>query len=289
MFGNKPEILEFGVIMDLGLCGKKVVVSAATRGVARAIAERFLDEGCEVSICGRRARSSDPSANANPTLGRVMGDGLEEALAALSQHGAVHGAIVDCSDYDAVARWVSDAAERMGGIDIAISCASALGGTPRTREGWKPNYDIDLMSSVAIWDAAYPHLKAAAPAAFVQIGTITAFENHPFGESGFSYGAMKAATINYVHQLSQAYMAEGIRCNTVSPGPTFLEHGSWDYLERMMPDYYAENIARQPSGRFGKPEEIANAVVFLASPRASWITGVNLTVDGGFTRNVKYG
>jgi 3-oxoacyl-[acyl-carrier protein] reductase len=139
-----------------------------------------------------------------------------------------------------------------------------------------------------MFDAAHPYLKAAAPSAFVQLSTITAIENHAFGTAGFSYGALKAAVINYVHQLSQEYMKEGIRCNCVCPGPIYLQGGSWDYLEKALPDYYAANKAKHPANRFGRPEEVADAVLFLASQRASWINGVNLTVDGGFTRNVKY-
>jgi NAD(P)-dependent dehydrogenase (short-subunit alcohol dehydrogenase family) len=275
--------------MDLELSGKRVIVSAATRGIGRAIAELFIDEGATVAICGRRARADTPNA-ADPTIhsNPLGGDGVEEAVAALSTRGRVHGAVVDCGDYDQVMRWVRDAADAMNGIDIVVSCASALGGIPRSRHGWDINYNIDLMSSVAMWDAAYPFLKAAAPSAFVQISTITAFENHSFVGSGFSYGAMKAALINYVHQLSLEFMGEGIRCNCVCPGPVYLKGGSWDYVEQALPDYYAANLARQPAGRFGTPEEVANAVAFLASPRSSWITGVNLTVDGGFTRNVKY-
>jgi NAD(P)-dependent dehydrogenase (short-subunit alcohol dehydrogenase family) len=183
---------------------------------------------------------------------------------------------------------VNEAADTMGGIDILVSGASALGGIPRSRHGWDISYNIDLLSAVAMFDAALPYLKAAAPAAFVQLSTITAIENHAFGEGGFSYGAIKAALINYVHQLSIDYMAHGIRANCVCPGPVYLEGGSWDYLETAMPDYYAANLARQPAKRFGRPEEIANVVAFLASERASWVTGANLTVDGGFTRNVKY-
>jgi 3-oxoacyl-[acyl-carrier protein] reductase len=275
--------------MDLGFKGKRVIISAATRGVGRAIAEAFLDEGAEVAICGRRVRASDPNA-ADPTIhsNPLGGDGVEEAVAALGRKGKVHGAVVDCGDYDAVMRWVGDAAEAMGGIDVAVSSASALGGIPRSRHGWDINYNVDLLSAVAMWDAAYPHLKAAAPAAFVQLSTITAIENHAFGESGFSYGAMKAALINYVHQLSLSYMAEGIRCNCVCPGPIYLKGGSWDYVEQALPEYYAANLARQPAGRFGRADEVAKAVLFLASEQASWITGANLTVDGGFTRNVKY-
>lgn len=275
--------------MDLGLAGKKVIVSAATRGIGRAIVERFLDEGATVAFCGRRARNGEADPGDKDVIANTLaGDGVEDAVAALNTRGSVHGSVVDCGDYDQVHRWVSEAAERMGGIDVVVSNASALGGIPRSPKGWDINYNVDLKSAVAMWDAAYPHLKAAAPAAFVQIGTITAFENHNFAGSGFSYGAIKAALINYVHQLALEYMGEGIRCNCISPGPTQMPGGSWDFLQREMPDYYAANRARQPSGRFGRPEEIADAVLFLASGRASWITGVNLTVDGGFTRNVKY-
>jgi NAD(P)-dependent dehydrogenase (short-subunit alcohol dehydrogenase family) len=275
--------------MDLGLSGKKVIVSAATRGVGRAIAERFLAEGATVAICGRRAHATDANA-ADPTVhsNPLGGDGVAEAVAALSALGTAYGAVVDCSDYDAVCGWVEEAAQAMGGLDIVVSCASALGGIPRSRHGWDINYNTDLMSAVAMWDAAYPHLKAAAPAAFVQLSTITAIENHTFVGSGFSYGALKSALINYVHQLALEYMREGIRCNCVCPGPIYLKGGSWDYVQRALPDYFSANLARQPSGRFGMPEEVAATVAFLASRQASWITGVNLTVDGGFTRNVKY-
>jgi 3-oxoacyl-[acyl-carrier protein] reductase len=275
--------------VDLDLGGKKVLVSAATRGVGRAIAARFLDEGCIVSICGRRTRNSDPNA-ADPSIlsNPLGGDGVEEAVETLGKRGTIYGSVVDCGDYDQVARWVGRAAAEMRGIDIVVSCASALGGIPRSPKGWDISYHIDLKSSVAMWDAAYPFLKGAAPSSFVQLGTITAFENHTFVGSGFSYGAMKAAVINYVHQLALEFMGEGIRCNSVSPGPIYMKGGSWDFLKNEMPDYFAANLARQPAGRFGRPEEVADAVAFLASPRASWITGVNLTVDGGFTRNTKY-
>ena len=275
--------------MELELAGKKVIVSAASRGVARAIAERFLDERAAVCICGRRARRSDPNA-ADPDIhsNPLLGDGVEDAVEALRAHGEVYGSVVDCGDYDAVTAWVKKSAAQMGGIDIAVSCSSALGGIPRSPKGWDISYNVDLKASVAMWDAAYPFLKAAAPSAFVQLGTITAFENHTFKDGGFSYGAIKAAVINYVHQLALEYMREGIRCNSVSPGPIYLQGGSWDYLEKAMPEYFAANRDRHPAGRFGRPEEVADAVAYLASARASWITGVNLTVDGGFTRNTKY-
>lgn len=274
--------------MDLGLSGKKVVVSAATRGVGRVIARTFLEEGATVAICGRRPGGgagfeAGPQGEGHP----LAQNGVKEAVEYLSQFGEVFGDSVDCADEAAVRSWVKSAGERMGGIDIAVSNASALGGGPATREGWETSFNVDLMSSVAIFETAYPWLKQADNAAFVQTGSVSAIENHPFGEN-LSYSAMKAALINYVHQLAHKHMAEGIRCNTVCPGPTFIEDGSWGFLQGYMPDYYDHNLARHPAGRFGRPEEIANAVVFLASERASWIMGENLVVDGGYSTHVKF-
>lgn len=275
--------------MDLALKGKKVIVSAATRGIGRTVVEQFLDEGAIVSFCGRRARSdqhnpSDETVFANP----LQGDGVEDAVKALSARGQVYGTVVDCGYFDQVTAWVEKAAADMGGIDIVVSNASALGGIPRSRKGWDINYNVDLLSAVAMFDTALPHLKVSGNAAFVQMSTITAIENHAFGESGLSYGAMKAALINYTHQLAMDYTKDGIRCNCVCPGPVYIEDGSWGFLEEAMPEYFEANRLKHPLGRFGRPQEIADAVLFLASERASWITGVNLTVDGGFTRNVKY-
>lgn len=275
--------------MDLELKGKKVIVSAATRGIGRRIVEGFLDEGAIVSFCGRRARSGEPNPSDKEVYAtQLAGDGVEDAVEALSSRGQVYGSVVDCGYFDQVTAWVEKAAADMGGIDIVVSNASALGGIPRSRKGWDINYNVDLMSAVAMFDTALPHLKAAGGGAFVQMSTITAIENHAFGESGLSYGAMKAALINYTHQLSVDYMKDGIRCNCVCPGPVRIPDGSWGFLGTEMPEYTEANRSRHPLGRFGKPEEIADAVLFLASARASWITGVNLTVDGGFTRNVKY-
>jgi 3-oxoacyl-[acyl-carrier protein] reductase len=275
--------------MDLQLKGKKVIVSAATRGVGRAIVEAFLDEGAIVSFCGRRALRDEPNPSDGDVFANPMaGDGVEETLAALAGRGTLYGSVVDCGYFDQVTAWVEKAAADMGGIDIVVSCASALGGIPRSRKGWDINYNVDLMSAVAMFDTALPYLKASNAAAFVQMSTITAIENHAFGESGLSYGAIKAALINYVHQLAIDYMKDGIRANCVCPGPAYVEDGSWGFLKTEMPEYYQANLDRHPAGRFGKPSEVANAVLFLASAPASWITGVNLTVDGGFTRNVKY-
>jgi 3-oxoacyl-[acyl-carrier protein] reductase len=274
--------------MDLNLKGKKVVISAATRGLGLATARTFLEEGAIVSICGRRPGGGAEFEAGQQGKGHPFAQkGVAEAIDYLSGFGEVYGESVDCADSDAVRAWVERSAERMGGIDIAISNASALAGLPPTRTGWDVSYNVDLQSSVAMFEASYPWFKKAGSGAFVQTGSVSALEDHPFGEC-MSYSAMKAALINYVHQLAHRYFAEGIRCNTVCPGPTLVEDGSWGFLQEAMPDYYELNRKRMPAGRFGKPQEIANAIVFLASDRASWIMGENLTVDGGYTTHVKY-
>ncbi|MET0547539.1 MAG: SDR family oxidoreductase [Caulobacterales bacterium] len=276
--------------MDLELAGKRVLVTAASRGVSRAIAERFLKEGATVSICARK-RNADAPRGQNPGnafINDLRSDGLDEALASMKKLGAVHGWQVDCAREDQIQNWVKAAAETMGGIDIVVSSASALGGTTRTREGWDTSYNVDMMSAVTLWNAAYPYLKQSPSAAFVQINSVAAVEYHIQGDSGQAYGAMKAALINYMFHLARQYIAEGIRVNSVCPGPTYLKGGSWDFIDQRLPDFYVEQLAKQPSGRFGRPEEIADVVAFLASPRASWVVGENIVVDGGYTDHVKY-
>ena len=256
--------------MDLELEGRKVLISGASRGLGRSCAEAFLKEGADVAIFAR-----DPAS-------------LQTTISELSAMGKILGRPCDAGDFDAVKDWTKWAMDGLGGVDIVISNASALGGISRDKDGWDHNYKVDILSAVALFEAAFDGLKAADDAAFVQMATITASEYHGFPGGGLSYGAVKAALINWVAQLSQEYLPEGIRSNCVSPGPIYLKGGSWDWIEQNMPDYYASNRDHHPAKRFGRPEEVADVVTFLASKRASWISGQNIVVDGGFTKRVAY-
>lgn len=228
-----------------------------------------------MAICARHADSIDAMTAELNTAGAATG-------------ARAIGAVVDVADHDRLRDWVLTSADDLGGIDIVVSNASALGGPPDSVEKWRTTLEVDVLSAVTLVDAAMPWLEASSAASIVQLGTITAVEYHGYPGGARAYGALKAALVNWVAQLAIELAPQGIRANVVSPGPIFIEDGSWGKIQRRAPEYFAENVAHHPAGRLGTPEEVANVVAFLASPAASWVTGENVVVDGGFTRRVAF-
>jgi NAD(P)-dependent dehydrogenase (short-subunit alcohol dehydrogenase family) len=251
--------------LDLKLGGKRAIVTGGTRGIGRAIVETLLAEGADVAFCARNA------------------DEVAAATEALSAGGKrVTGGVVDVADTSALQSWIGVATAKLGGLDVFVANVSAGGGMGP--EMWQKNFDVDVMGTVRGCEAAMPALTEAR-GAIVIISTTAAVETFVAPQA---YNALKAALVTYAKQLCEAVAPQGVRVNTVSPGPITFKGGAWETIETHMPEFHASVLAQAPSGRFGRPEEVANAVVFLASPAASHISGVNLVVDGGFTKRVQF-
>jgi 3-oxoacyl-[acyl-carrier protein] reductase len=253
--------------MDLGLAGKRAIVTGGSRGIGRAIATRLLEEGASVAISARGK------------------EGLDEAVESLSAHGTIIGDAVDVADGDALTAWVNSAAERLGGLDIVVSNASG-GGQGTSAADFQAVLDVDLLGLVRLVDAATPKLVESGAGSIIAISTTAALEH--FGPGTSAYNAMKAAVINYVAGLAQNLARKGIRANAISPGPIMIEGGSWGFIKEHMTSFYDATVASQPQGRLGSAEEVANVAAFLASPAASWVNGENIVVDGGFTKRVAF-
>jgi NAD(P)-dependent dehydrogenase (short-subunit alcohol dehydrogenase family) len=251
--------------MELGLAGKKVLVTGATKGIGRAIAETFLAEGASVAICARDA------------------DGVAAAVSDLSSKGKVFGAAVDAGDIDSLRGWIDGAAEALGGIDVYVHNTSAK--PQKQLDAWINNFNIDLKALVGAVEAAKERL-ADGGGSLISIGT-TATAEH-FASGAGSYSAFKAAVTNWTLGQAQVLGKMGIRCNVVQPGPIFVDGGDWDMIKGRMPEFYQQTQATHPMGDLGTVSDVANAVAFLASDAAKHINGVNLTVDGGFTKRVNY-
>jgi 3-oxoacyl-[acyl-carrier protein] reductase len=183
-----------------------------------------------------------------------------------------------------VRAFVAESIERLDGLDIVVHNTSAS--AQRGPEQWVNSFNIDLMPFVNLVDAAQPSLVSSGAGAVVAIGTTNAIETAP-PASANSYGAMKAAVIQYASALGHTLAPVGIRVNTVSPGPVWFAGGVWEQLKDTRRGLYDSVVASIPLGSMATDEDVANAVAFLASPAAGHITGANLVVDGGLTKRVQ--
>ncbi|MCW2874750.1 SDR family NAD(P)-dependent oxidoreductase [Actinacidiphila oryziradicis] len=252
--------------MDLQLRGMRAVVTGGTKGIGRAIVETLAEEGVSVALCART--ESD----------------VTETVKTLQQSGAaVTGRAVDVADKVALATWVEDVAAELGGLDIVVSNVSALA-IPDEEQNWRKSFEVDMMGTVRLVEVALPHLERSQAPSIVTVSSVSGRE---IDFAAGPYGTFKAALIHYTQGLAYQLAGKGIRANTVSPGNTYFPGGVWSDIEQNNPALFSEALALNPTGRMAKPEEIARAVVFLASPAASFVTGTNLVVDGALTRGVQ--
>jgi 3-oxoacyl-[acyl-carrier protein] reductase len=248
--------------MDLGLRGKKALVTGGSRGIGRAICLALAADGASVATCARGQES------------------LDATLTDIRAHGVTaHGAALDVRDEVAMSAWFADSITALGGVDIVISNVSTR--IPQDSPNWwSETFDVDLMQHVRLMALAKPELEKSDVASIVFIASIASvFTALPPMEE--AYGAMKAGLVNLVGQWAGRLAPKGIRVNAISPGPILFPGGFWDNVGKANPAML-ERAAQLPAmGRLGTDTEVANAAVFLASPAASYVTGTNFRIDGG--------
>jgi 3-oxoacyl-[acyl-carrier protein] reductase len=252
--------------MDLGLRDKVAIVTGSSRGIGLATAKALAAEGCRVALCAR-------------SEGTLLAAARDVAVLAGSEARVVPVA-ADVSQPDGVQSVIDRTVQAFGGIDVLINnvgLARGAGLLDTSDADWQEAIAQTLMPAVRASRLAVPHMQRRGGGAIVIVASI-------FGrEAGgrMTYNAVKAAEISLAKSLAQQLAPLHIRVNSVSPGSILFEGGSWWKRQQQDPAAIADFVTRElPFGRFGRPEEVGEVVAFLASPRASWISGTSVVVDG---------
>ena len=257
--------------MDLGLRDKVAIVTGSSRGLGLASARSLAAEGCRVCLC---ARTETRLAAAARDVAGVAGE-----------PDRVTSVAADVSTAEGIGRVIDRAVSAFGGLDILVNnvgLGQGAGILETTDAQWQEAIDQTLMPAIRASRLAVPHLERRGGGVIIMIASI-------FGrEAGgrMTYNAVKAAEISLARSLAQQLAPANIRVLSVSPGSILFEGGSWWKRQQENPEAIADFVRRElPFGRFGTAEEVGDLVAFLASPRASWVAGTSVVVDGCQSRS----
>jgi NAD(P)-dependent dehydrogenase (short-subunit alcohol dehydrogenase family) len=253
--------------MDLGLKDRKAILVGANGGIGRQVALALAAEGCHVAVCGRT------QAKVDKIVGELAPSGV-----------TVYAEALNVTDAEAVPAFVDKAAEALGGCDIFISFTSANLGED-SDAGWDAVMQADILPMRRGVAAAKPYLLKSDAGSIICMSSTGAVEEFMGVQP---YNALKAAVMVYSSDLSQALAPQGVRVNCITPGPIMTEDGPWTYIKNNMTPFYESTLAKIPIGRMATGEELAKAIVFVASPACMAMTGANIVVDGGYTKRVQF-
>jgi 3-oxoacyl-[acyl-carrier protein] reductase len=257
--------------MDLNLEGRVAIVTGSSRGLGLASATALVAEGCRVVVCARSSAQLSASADA---LREVAGNETR-----------VTSVVADLSTVEGVEQVVTRAVEAYGGLDILVNNVGLARGTTIVETSdaeWTEAFDQTLFPAIRASRLAVPHMRRRGGGSIIMIASIWGRESG----GRMTYNAVKAAEISLAKAMAQQLAKDNIRVNSVAPGSISFPGGSWFKRQQDDPQGMADFVSRElPFGRFGRPEEVGSVVAFLASPRASWISGASIPVDGCQSRS----